>query len=42
MSKQLERAGIQKNLESLSENCCTLQFVYRFYTHGAKRDQTPH
>jgi len=34
--------GIQTNYRSLSENCCTLQFVYRIYTQGAKRDLTPH
>ena len=43
MSKQLVRVGIQTNLGSLSENCCTLQFVYRIYTRGAKRDPfSPH
>jgi len=31
MSKQLVRVGIQTK-GSLSENCCTLQFVYRIYT----------
>jgi len=42
MSKQLVRVGIQTNQRSLSENCCTLQFVYWIYTRGAKRDPTPH
>jgi len=42
MSKQLVRVGIQTNWGSLSENCCTSQFVYRTYTRGAKRDPTPH
>jgi len=42
MSKQLVRVGIQTNLGSLSENCCTLQFAYRIYTQGSKRDPTPH
>jgi len=23
-------------------NCCTLQFVSRIYTRGAKRNSTPH
>ena len=32
MSKQLVCVGIQTNSDSLSENCCTLQFVYRIYT----------
>jgi len=38
MSKQLGRVGTQTNWGSLSENCCTSQFVYRIYTRGAKRD----
>jgi len=42
MSKQLVCVGIQTNWGSLSENCCTLQFVYRIYARGAKRDPTPH
>jgi len=42
MSKKLVRMGIQTNSGSLSENCCTLQFVYRIYTRGAKRDTTHH
>jgi len=42
MSKQLVREGMEANWESLSENCCTSQFVYRIYTRGAKRDPTPH
>jgi len=41
MSKQLVRVGIQTNQESLSENCCTSQFVYRIYTRGSNRDPTP-
>jgi len=41
MSKQLECVGIQTNEGSLSENCCTSQFVYLIYT-GAKRDPIPH
>jgi len=41
MFKQLLRVGIQTNWRSLSENCCTLQFVYRIYTRGSKRDPTP-
>jgi len=40
MSKQLVHVGTQKG--SLSENCCTSQFVYQIYTRGAKRDPTPH
>jgi len=40
MSKQLVHVGTQKR--SLSENCCTSQFVYEIYTRGAKRDPTPH
>jgi len=42
MSMQLVRVGIQTNQGSLSENCCTSQFVYRIYTRGAKRDPIPH
>jgi len=42
MSKQLVRVVIQTILKSLSEICCTSQFVYRIYTRGAKHDPTPH
>jgi len=42
MSKQLLRVEIQRNKGSLSENCCSSQFVYRIYTRGAKRDPTRH
>jgi len=42
MSKQLVHMGIKTDYGSLSENCCTSQFVYRIYTRGAKRDPTPH
>jgi len=41
MSKQLVCVGIQTNEGRLSENCCTLQFVYRIYTQGGKCDLTP-
>jgi len=42
MSKQLVCVGIKTNYGSLSENCCTSQFVYRIYTRGAKRDPNAH
>jgi len=41
MSKQQVRVGIKTNQGSLSENCCTSQFLYRIYSWGAKRDPTP-
>jgi len=33
--------GIQANLGSLYDNCCTSQVVYGIYARGAKRDSTP-
>jgi len=44
MSKQLVGYlwEFKQTKNPLSENCCTLQFVYRIYTRGAKRYPTPH
>jgi len=41
MSKQLARVRIQTNWGSLSENCCTSQFVYRIYTRFEARPDPP-
>jgi len=46
MSKQLVHVGLQTNKGSLSENCCTSQFVYRIhtlylYTRCKARPDTP-
>jgi len=42
LSSQFNTCGRSKKLRTLSENCCTSQFVYRICTRGAKRDPTAH